>query len=213
LTNYNIRSSAAEGEWRVALSEAESAHFSNLVLPLLLKTKDLEALNLVLRQDQFFLRGQDIYSFTVLAKRENWLAGLKAFLSSSTVAFFFTALPFGQQYEVVARLEEHALQITDLKQRKSYVTAIVEETLTKKPYAKHLALLLLEQGNEGGVDQLRLAREVFKQLTSEDFYHLAIHEAQKMSQYEVRYPNVESGNDLQNELSRLILRYANEGRQ
>lgn len=94
LSTFNIRSSSFEGDWRVPLSEAESAHFSNLALPLLLLNKDLESLQLVLRQEQFLIRGHDIHSFVILAKRENWLQGVKAFLQSSTVAFFFTAQPF-----------------------------------------------------------------------------------------------------------------------
>ena len=44
---------------RIPLSEVESAHFSSLVLPLLLKTKDVEALSWILRQDEILLRGLD----------------------------------------------------------------------------------------------------------------------------------------------------------
>lgn len=52
LARYNsLRSTVADGDFRVHLSEAESAPFSNLALPLILRAKDLEALNVLLRHD------------------------------------------------------------------------------------------------------------------------------------------------------------------
>ena len=121
-STYHIRTASHERDVRIPLSEVEIAHFSSLVLPLILKTKDVEALFWILRQDEILLRGYDFYSFVVYAIRENWLQGLKIFLNSSTAVFFFTNLPFVEQAEVVARLVDHALLIQDVKQRKLYFT-------------------------------------------------------------------------------------------
>ena len=70
---YHIRTASHERDVRIPLSEVEIAHFSSLVLPLILKTKDVEALSWILRQDEILLRGFDFYSFVVNAIRENWL--------------------------------------------------------------------------------------------------------------------------------------------
>ena len=77
-----------------------------------------------------------------------------------------------------------------------------------------MLLLLLEQGNSGdnAADSAKLAREIFKQLTSEDLYYLALHEGSKLADYEKRYSQIEGGSELDSELARTILRYANEGK-
>ena len=62
--------------------------------------------------------------------------------------------------------------------------------MTKKPYAKHLLLLLLEGETLQSLppkDLAKLAREVFKQLTSEDFMQLSREQASQMNDYENKY--------------------------
>jgi hypothetical protein len=93
---YHIRTASHERDVRIPISEKEHAHFSSLVLPLILKTKDVEALSWILRQDEILLRGYDFYSFVMYAIRENWLQGLKIFLNSSSAVFYFTNLPFNE---------------------------------------------------------------------------------------------------------------------
>lgn len=62
----------------------------------------------------------------------------------------------------------------DMKLRKTYWTVILEETLTKKPYVKHLVLHLLEGGLRNGFehDAAKLARECLKNITSEELWQL-----------------------------------------
>jgi len=56
--------------------------------------------------------------------------------------------------------------------RRSFSVAIIEETLTKKPYVKTLTQLLLEDKLTKTHDQQKIARECLKNLTSEDFVQL-----------------------------------------
>ena len=94
----------------------------------------------------------------------------------------------------------------------SLTAGVLEEVFTKKPYARHLVLILLEGGLIGNnLDLSKLARECLKNLTSEDFMHLAQTQRQQMEEYENRYDNLH-GNKLENELAKIMKRYANEGR-
>jgi len=53
------------------------------------------------------------------------------------------------------------------------VRSIVDETLTKRPYAKHLAFALFEGRLTQGLDISKLAKEILKSLTSEDLFQLS----------------------------------------
>ena len=102
------------------------------------------------------------------------------------------------------------LEIQDAKCQKNLFTAIFEETFSKKPYAKHLTLALLENELPTTVfDTAKLARECLKNLTSEDLVQL--HIAANMSVFEERYTNIE-GTAVENELAKIVLRYVNEGK-
>ena len=67
---------------------------------------------------------------------------------------------------LVHRIVKNCLEIEDQKVKGHFWTQIVEEILTRLPYTKHLALLLLEDhaqlANGGGTDLLFLARECLK---------------------------------------------------
>jgi hypothetical protein len=63
--------------------------------------------------------------------------------------------------------------IADAKIRRNFVAAIVEETLTKKPYGKHFAGLLMDSLIPTSFERVKLATECLKNLTSEDFMQLA----------------------------------------
>ena len=109
---------------------------------------------------------------------------------------------------------EHAALIQDVKQRKLYFTQVIEESLTKRPYAKHVLLFLLQQGNNGSnaAESVKLAKEVFKQVTSEDLYYLALHQGAKLAEFDRIYSEIGEPTELDNELKRTLLRYANEGK-
>jgi hypothetical protein len=83
----------------------------------------------------------------------------------------------------------------EAKLRLSYVTSILEETLTKRPYSKHLAVLLLQGELVNQLDSSRLARECLTNLTSEDFMQLSQLEGTIMMEFERVYPRVQ-GNAL-----------------
>lgn len=77
------------------------------------------------------------------------------------------------------------------KVRKQYVKEVVEECLTKRPYAKHLVLCIAEGGLKSETDLPRIARECLKHLTSEDFMQMAHAVPDKMADYERRFANIE----------------------
>ena len=58
----------------------------------------------------------------------------------------------------------------EVKMQKSYITSIVEETLTKRPYAKHLTMVLYEGKHTQGLDVGKMAKECLKNLSSEDLF-------------------------------------------
>lgn len=73
------------------------------------------------------------------------------------------------------RLVKNVLDIEDVKLRKTYFINIVEESLSKKPFNKHLVSVLIEKFTVtvGDLDFARVARECLKTLTSEDLMQLA----------------------------------------
>ena len=118
--------------------------FKQWALPVLLKVKDSEILTYLLKQPSFMMTSQDFNSFVVYAQNENWLQGLKAFLSSRSVHFLFQSLlQYGEQKLFIQRALTSIMGIQDSKLKRVYHTAIVEEILTKRPYTKLLALMLL----------------------------------------------------------------------
>ena len=96
--------------------------------------------------------------------------------------------------------------------KRNFVSGIIEDTLAKKPYGKHFAGLLFDGLVPASFDQVKLATECLKNLTSEDFMQLAQAESDRMVVYERKFKNT-VGNSLENELSKIILRYQTEGKQ
>lgn len=109
------------------------------------------------------------------------------------------------------------LEIPDMKNKKAYWNGIVEETLTKRPYAKYVAIMMLEAGvipgsTEG--DCVRLAKECFKNLSSEDLNqmkNICTLQTQTMQDFEVKYPasiakgfGPSASQTLANELAKLM---------
>jgi hypothetical protein len=64
--------------------------FKNILIPILMKTKDVDALSLLSHKAKdFIISTQDLNSFISLSLAERWLAGLKTFLISETAQFYF----------------------------------------------------------------------------------------------------------------------------
>jgi hypothetical protein len=87
--------------------------------------------------------------------------------------------------------------LDDHKFRKTLSISIVEEVFTKKPYGKHLAIMMLSRpemnGNlmSRGFDLAKCARECLKNLTSEELKQLAILDPEGMPLYEKRFISTE----------------------
>ena len=101
---------------------------------------------------------------------ERWVAGMRTFLWSNAAQFFFTSMAWDEQRFVVERIIRDILSMDEQKLQKGYVASIVEETLTKRPYAKHLTMVLYEGRHTQGLDVGKLAKECLKNLTSEDLF-------------------------------------------
>lgn len=101
--------------------------------------------------------------------------------------------------------------MTDAKIKRNFVSGIIEDTLTKKPYAKIYAGLLFENKFLNVVDPTKAAIECLKNLISEDFMQLAQAESERMAEYEKKYKNIQ-GNTFESELSKIVLRYQTEGK-
>lgn len=95
--------------------------------------------------------------------------------------------------------------------RTAYFTTIIEENLTRRPYAKHLTQVVLEGELASHFDLTKVTLECLKNMTNEDFMQLFIIDAINMAEYSSKYQNIH-GNAYENELAKLMLRYNNEGR-
>jgi len=58
--------------------------------------------------------------------------------------------------------------VPDERIRKAVYTQVVEETLTRKPYAKQFTRLILENNVSSFIDQVKALSEMRKTLTAED---------------------------------------------
>lgn len=102
--------------------------------------------------------------------------------------------------------------IIDVKVRKNFAISLVEEILTKKPYTKFITLSLLADTIARSVfDVSKISVECLKNLSSEDFWQFYSADCWTMAEYEKRYNDIQ-GNNVENELSKIMYRYANEGR-
>lgn len=185
--------------------------FKHLIFPLILKAKDNDILAFLLKQEGFFFTSYDFSSFVVQALYERWHQGLRTFLWSNAAQFYFSSLSWESQRAIVDRIVRTVVELDEQKLRHHYVSNILEETLTKRPYAKHLTALLLQRDLMTTVDGSKLTRECLKNLTSEDLMQLSHMEGVSMVEYERAYPNVQ-GSAYENELAKIMLRYNNEGK-
>jgi hypothetical protein len=186
-------------------------NFTNLMFPLILRSKDNDILSFLLKQEGFFFHSYDFNSFVVQSLYEGWHIGLRTFLFSNAAQFNFSGLPWEAQRAIVDRIFRVIGEMDEPKLRHSYVSSILEETITKRPYSKHLALLLLRGELTQTVDGTRLARECLTNLTSEDFMQLSQMEGVGMMEYERVYPR-DQGTALENELAKIMMRYSTEGK-
>lgn len=177
VSEYRLRQSLKNLDIVVRTSDGAEYPFKTLIMPILAKVKDVEALSFLARQDGFVFTAQDLNSFINMALSEKWLQGVKTFLASPSAAFYFTALSFEEQKLMVERIVKFVSNVDDSKTKKTYIQGIIDECLTKRPFNKHLVLTLIEGQLQGSTELAKLARECLKSLTSEDLMHLAFFDA------------------------------------
>lgn len=171
VTRFGIRQ--ATGSQRVAVVSHHSQEeyiYHNLLFPLLVQAQHVDILAFVLKQVGLVITQQDFNSFVRQSLVENWVAGLRTFLHSNAAQFFFTSLLWDEQRYSIERIVRDIQAIGDDKQRQAFQSNIIEETLSKRPYAKHLAILLFEGRHSQDLDVTKIARECLKNLTSEDLF-------------------------------------------
>lgn len=143
---------------------------------------------------------------------EKWLGGLKTFLSSPALHFVVSTLSFDEQKNLLERISKSIADIDDEKTRKNYTIAIVEDIFTKKPFTRLITILLLEDSlPKFAYDLIRIAKEAMKSLTSEDLWLCYKFDSGLMADCERRFNDIQ-GVKLENDIARIMLRYANEGR-
>jgi hypothetical protein len=123
--------------------EVDGKTYSTLLLPLLLLTKDLEALNYLTKQASLSLKTKDLHNFIEQAIRDKWVQGAKALLTSVPALLAYQALEYQGQHQFMEGIFTLVQSIEDLKLRRIYSLALVEDVLTKRPFSKVLALTLL----------------------------------------------------------------------
>jgi hypothetical protein len=162
-------------------------------------------------------------SFITYAIEDQWIIGLKTFMQSSAAHFVFTAtMDYSEQSNLLSRILRACYEIEDAKIKKHFWGQIVEEVLTRRPYAKHFAINLLDDPQpRSGFDLLFIARECMKQVTSEDLWMIYIQDSvltqlNHMRFFENQYPSTLVSKDLkpnlQGELAKIVMRYSNEAK-
>ncbi len=177
--------------------DEEEATFDNLIFPLLINNKSNDMLAYLLKQDGFIFTVQDMTAFAQLAIANNWIAGLKNILWSHAAHITFSSIPFEKQTEFVDFLT--------LNREPSYIKQIVEETLSKRPYSKHLVLAISKK-EERLPDQVKLTNYCLKTLVAEDFFLLHENKKDEMEQLKRKFEG-----DMGQEMLKIIKRYKNEG--
>ena len=208
---FGVRQSLRPLDFVVRTEYAEHP-FNTLIVPILLKIKDAELLTFLLKQEGFSFTTQDMNSFVEYAFNDRWLAGLKSFYTSPTTHHIFSMMKVPDQRSFVEKTIRYIADLEDAKTRKTYSIGIFEETLTKQPYAEHVTMALLENAVPKEIfDLVKIARECLKNITSEDLWEMYKINGEAMAEYERRYNNI-NGVNVENELAKIMMRYANEGR-
>ena len=106
-------------------------------------------------------------------------------------------------------------EVEDLKLRRTYSICIVEDILTVRPFTKHVALLILQRNecvSNDWYDLIKLSRECLKNLTAEDLRQIYVLAGiYQMAEFENKYNDI-NGGTVENELSKIVLRYIKEAK-
>jgi hypothetical protein len=183
--------------------------FSNWLLPLLVKNKSHELLAAFVKRDDFVLQLKDLNSLVMYAIYEKQYLFVKTLFNSEAAQFLFTSIDYDEQKEFVKFVLEQIRSFDNNKTVRLFESGLIEDCLAKRPYARILALVLLEGSQPSQLDSAKVARECLKNLIGEDFLHL--YQAGVMEPYEKKYRNTQ-GNRYENEMAKIVERYLNEGK-
>lgn len=158
----------------------------------------------------------DVLDFVEWALKDKWVAGAKAMLSSSAAYVAYSTATMAEQTNLVRIfLTMINSNVEDLKLRRTYSMCIVEDIFTMRPFTKHLAFVLLERREDVFIDWydiIKLSRECLKNLTAEDLRQIHILAGNPTMAYFERTYNDINGGTVDNELSKIVLRYVKEGK-
>ena len=123
-------------------------------------------------------------SFVQWAIRDKWLQGAKSLLTSAATQVAFQSTSVRKQTIFLENVLKVVSEIEDLKQRRNFSITLVEDILTKRPFTKYVAFLLLagnsaslygeSSGFSSWFDLIKLSRECLKNLTAEDLKQMRI---------------------------------------
>lgn len=82
-------------------------------------------------------------------------------------------MQFDEQKLFVERIVKYISDIEEINTKKSLISNLIDECLSRKPYSKHLLVALVEGNLKNYAGLNKLARECLKSLTSEDLMQLA----------------------------------------
>lgn len=116
---FGVRQSMIQADWDVRDAQHGDHPFKNLMVPLVLQTEDVSILDVLLKNEGFVLTKTDFNSFVSLALKRKWSAGLRTFLSSPAVHFFFTTLTVDEQKIFVERVVKFINDMQDVKTKKT----------------------------------------------------------------------------------------------
>jgi len=148
---------------------AHDRPFKQWMLPVLLKTRDLESLTFLMKQPDCLLHPQDFTSFVLLASP--WLPGMRAFLASKAAHFTFQSrMSHEEQLLFARRVVEEAETIGDPRVKRTLQQTIIEDILCRRPYVRAVTIAILEKGGA----EPKMAKECLKSLTSEDLWQMRV---------------------------------------
>ncbi len=173
--------------------------FGNLLFPLLLKAKSSEILTVLIKQPGFIFTQRDVLSFVKAAILTDWHAAAKTFLWSTPVHALFLS----KQYEIQTGIVE---SLVDICQDAKSFKAVMEESLTRRPFAKHLFLVQLRRSDVPA--GCKLANLCLKSLIAEDLWHLSLYSSEEIK---AKKGLEEHESDVREELQKVMRRYRNEG--
>ena len=110
---YASREYLQEGRYVV-----KGYEFSNILLPLIWKNRDIDTLNYILRQPFFTLTPTDILSIISLPDAKPWYQAHKALLQSPAAHVTYQSLSNEAQVDLIRSLIDFIISLPDVKIRK-----------------------------------------------------------------------------------------------